>query len=116
MNPILSKIIQGIESHVKPEHKKAYDNAVLAGKKILFDPKTHSHLQLIANPASQQEPVKTISTGVAGLVWIMYKQSKQTMKIDVLVMCGVTLMCEVCLLYTSPSPRDRTRSRMPSSA
>src|SRR5665811_496354 len=23
---------------------------------------------------------------------------------------------ELCLLYTSPSPRDRTRSRMPSSA
>ena len=26
------------------------------------------------------------------------------------------LMVEACLLYTSPSPRDRTRSRMPSSA
>ena len=25
-------------------------------------------------------------------------------------------MCAFCLLYTSPSPRDRTRSRMPSSA
>ena len=25
-------------------------------------------------------------------------------------------MLEHCLLYTSPSPRDRTRSRMPSSA
>ena len=24
--------------------------------------------------------------------------------------------CHCCLLYTSPSPRDRTRSRMPSSA
>ena len=24
--------------------------------------------------------------------------------------------CNNCLLYTSPSPRDRTRSRMPSSA
>ena len=24
--------------------------------------------------------------------------------------------CQICLLYTSPSPRDRTRSRMPSSA
>ena len=24
--------------------------------------------------------------------------------------------CVTCLLYTSPSPRDRTRSRMPSSA
>ena len=27
--------------------------------------------------------------------------------------CG---FCNVCHLYTSPSPRDRTRSRMPSSA
>ena len=26
------------------------------------------------------------------------------------------IMIETCLLYTSPSPRDRTRSRMPSSA
>ena len=25
-------------------------------------------------------------------------------------------LCRACLLYTSPSPRDRTRSRMPSSA
>ena len=27
-----------------------------------------------------------------------------------------TQYIETCLLYTSPSPRDRTRSRMPSSA
>ena len=26
------------------------------------------------------------------------------------------LLAQACLLYTSPSPRDRTRSRMPSSA
>ena len=29
---------------------------------------------------------------------------------------GVAEQVESCLLYTSPSPRDRTRSRMPSSA
>ena len=29
-------------------------------------------------------------------------------------LCGME--CVDCLLYTSPSPRDRTRSRMPSSA
>ena len=30
---------------------------------------------------------------------------------------GIDLaMIDLCLLYTSPSPRDRTRSRMPSSA
>ena len=27
-----------------------------------------------------------------------------------------SLVFSICLLYTSPSPRDRTRSRMPSSA
>eukprot|EP00657_Telonema_sp_P-1_P000849 TRINITY_DN116_c0_g1_i5.p1 TRINITY_DN116_c0_g1~~TRINITY_DN116_c0_g1_i5.p1 ORF type:complete len:109 (+),score=12.05 TRINITY_DN116_c0_g1_i5:361-687(+) len=29
---------------------------------------------------------------------------------------GPVLCVDTCLLYTSPSPRDRTRSRMPSSA
>ena len=29
---------------------------------------------------------------------------------------GITIRAGTCLLYTSPSPRDRTRSRMPSSA
>ena len=29
---------------------------------------------------------------------------------------GADLRSQTCLLYTSPSPRDRTRSRMPSSA
>ena len=28
----------------------------------------------------------------------------------------ILMMVKACLLYTSPSPRDRTRSRMPSSA
>ena len=30
--------------------------------------------------------------------------------------CGDTMIWKPCLLYTSPSPRDRQRSRMPSSA
>ena len=29
---------------------------------------------------------------------------------------GYVFLLDSCLLYTSPSPRDRTRSRMPSSA
>ena len=29
---------------------------------------------------------------------------------------GTDRIDNICLLYTSPSPRDRTRSRMPSSA
>ena len=36
--------------------------------------------------------------------------------IDHLLALGFLAPAEGCLLYTSPSPRDRTRSRMPSSA
>ena len=32
------------------------------------------------------------------------------------ILGSANLPVEICLLYTSPSPRDRTRSRMPSSA
>ena len=35
-------------------------------------------------------------------------------ELDVLLSTGEQV--SICLLYTSPSPRDRTRSRMPSSA
>ena len=36
--------------------------------------------------------------------------------VDILSQEYVTMWDKICLLYTSPSPRDRTRSRMPSSA
>ena len=37
------------------------------------------------------------------------------MRVDKLSIIFGIIFC-ICLLYTSPSPRDRTRSRMPSSA
>ena len=36
------------------------------------------------------------------------------LSIPAAMLCG--MLSGFCLLYTSPSPRDRTRSRMPSSA
>ena len=35
---------------------------------------------------------------------------------DLVFLYGLFIGAMCCLLYTSPSPRDRTRSRMPSSA
>ena len=35
---------------------------------------------------------------------------------DLMIAADSAVTAKVCLLYTSPSPRDRTRSRMPSSA
>ena len=44
------------------------------------------------------------------------KLNKLDKKIDNLYVRLDGHINKICLLYTSPSPRDRTRSRMPSSA
>ena len=52
-------------------------------------------------------------TGSAGLgKTTVAKAICEQLELDYIVING----SEDCLLYTSPSPRDRTRSRMPSSA
>ena len=50
----------------------------------------------------------------AQLICMEYKGAAATSKPVVFVGKGVTF--DTCLLYTSPSPRDATLSRMPSSA
>ena len=40
----------------------------------------------------------------------------QTIKVIFIIFGLILALSLICLLYTSPSPRDRTRSRMPSSA
>ena len=44
------------------------------------------------------------------------KLNKISDNLDVKVVKGLPSLPSVCLLYTSPSPRDATLSRMPSSA
>ena len=46
----------------------------------------------------------------------MYNKVIETYQATSLIAIERCGMDEYCLLYTSPSPRDRTRSRMPSSA
>ena len=50
-----------------------------------------------------------------GLYYFGQDKSEEDRVLTRTISGGVTVN-DVCLLYTSPSPRDRTRSRMPSSA
>ena len=51
-----------------------------------------------------------------GLANICYVVNPETIILGGGIMAQKDYLSENCLLYTSPSPRDRTRSRMPSSA
>ena len=61
-----------------------------------------------------------LSTIVAGFAPRIAPQTHKTMRyaVEEMYLCdeNVEKVLKGCLLYTSPSPRDRTRSRMPSSA
>ena len=58
---------------------------------------------------------KTINNVLIGEVWLASGQSNMEMTLSGNNREPVNGSLD-CLLYTSPSPRDRTRSRMPSSA
>ena len=55
-------------------------------------------------------PIQILKCGIGEEVYEQYPELKEKR-----VGLGVANI-SFCLLYTSPSPRDRTRSRMPSSA
>ena len=75
-------------------------------------------VQLVRSPIGDSS-VEALS-GMKNLAVINLRDTKiSDVALSHLVKCGKLKKLEVsecCLLYTSPSPRDRTRSRMPSSA
>ena len=54
--------------------------------------------------------------GVAGTIQIQGTLATTPAEADYFNIAGALYDSTTCLLYTSPSPRDRVRSRMPSSA
>ena len=58
-----------------------------------------------------------VSSNVLGLALLsIYERRVGLTRYLAVLLVGTLVSSPSCLLYTSPSPRDRTRSRMPSSA
>ena len=72
-----------------------------------LEPDTASHRPSIFN--------STIAGGVAGAVQCSICSPVELVRIRMQIQ-GINEPTHFCLLYTSPSPRDRQKSRMPSSA
>jgi hypothetical protein len=91
-NPILLKIQQDITEKVTPENKKSFDKTLIAAETVMFSPKSHANLQLVRNKNAKNDLVNSVSSGVTGLMWLLYTQSKHTMKPEVGVMAGIIVV------------------------
>ena len=86
--------------------------------------KSYALEQIIDLPATEREVLRNdLEDAIDGMRREMYEERHNVDENDkwfraVNYKLGIctSFLDEICLLYTSPSPRDRTRSRMPSSA
>ena len=80
---------------------------VIASGKLLQEQITEAEAELHIH--FDQKQLLTANSALLDLLEKIKTETAYKMKND-------TDLLNSCLLYTSPSPRDRTRSRMPSSA
>ena len=66
---------------------------------------------------NRPEAMNAIDDEVPGLLQDAVEQANTDPSVHVIILSGAgKAFCAGCLLYTSPSPRDWQKSRMPSSA
>ena len=85
---------------------KLTDDLKISSLKEMISPS-----DLIAELPLSESAIKTVIDCRSEIIKILNGEDNRLMLI-----VGPCSIHDVCLLYTSPSPRDRTRSRMPSSA
>ena len=113
----ISQMKNDFVSHVSHELKTplasitAYSEMLADGE--ASDEETRSEFYSVIQTQAQRlnrliEDILNVSRIESGLI----KVSKEAVSLTILV----EEQMQICLLYTSPSPRDRQRSRMPSSA
>ena len=79
-----------------------HNEAILAGRL------NHPHIVRVIDVDERAEPPYVVLEYITGQSLEVFTTPDALLEVDDVL--------DICLLYTSPSPRDRTRSRMPSSA
>ena len=80
-------------------------------------PRAFGNLRKVSEVASEALTSSGKALGVAAGCWAsLYLIEDMDWLVSLMTLIMVVAIVVTCLLYTSPSPRDRTRSRMPSSA
>ena len=99
--------LRGVESHGVSNMMKVYIKMLKEGT-INPNPKTKIIREALAVATIDSDRGHGLVVGPKGMRMAIERAEKYGI--------GAITVTNGCLLYTSPSPRDRTRSRMPSSA
>lgn len=94
-NKMLIQIENDIIAKVPKDKLEIFYRTLIAAETLLFDEKSHQNMELIKNPMSRNRPVETIATGVAGLMWLLYQQSKKTLPVEAIIYGGIVSACVV---------------------
>jgi hypothetical protein len=77
---------------VPPELQEAYTRVVVAGMKVMFSKDSH---KLMLKQLDAGGPLgERLGKGIAGLMLILFKESKQTMPPQVIIPAGVELLMQ----------------------
>ena len=87
-------------------------------KEAGFKVETNEKILYVDIPSAIRKLIKKLSTDrvIEGKEHVILADTAVKLMSKTHQLYSGTVKFESCLLYTSPSPRDRTRSRMPSSA
>ena len=73
-------------------------------------------IMTLAGIEAQRQRMKLMTGGDGGALCATNKPTVSVKMSPAMPEAPGAVRCAICLLYTSPSPRDRQKSRMPSSA
>ena len=73
-------------------------------------------IEVLYTDFTDKENLKEIKDLQPTLIWLESPTNPLLKVLDIKLICDEANKYKICLLYTSPSPRDRQKSRMPSSA
>jgi len=95
MTEHLDQIEQGIMSGVMPEHQASLEQIVVAGKRVLYDPKTHEQVFKEIEDIGEDSDPRNVAIGVAGLLTLLKQDVRKKFPDDVIIPAGALLTVEV---------------------
>ena len=107
---VIAQFSQGVEATTSPPSKAKKEETPAPSSKAVEDPKLEKRAE------NQQKNLESTFSNFDEPTDKEGERSVPMSKLRQTIARRLKDAQNTCLLYTSPSPRDRTRSRMPSSA